>query len=237
MRELFIFTRERGIIKFMKSDEFKMDLQLFAEEDKKEEEKTTETGATETGASGENKKAEETKSYSEDEVQKMLQSEADRRVTQALKKAQEEWEEKLAEKERLAKLSAEEREKELERQKAEELAKKEKELQQKELRLQTIGLMEELEMPLAFVDFVMSSDYESTHKRAKDLKTLFLAEVQKAVQGEKETLLKGKTPPYLGEDKKEKKEPQPEMDKALQKAKETGDIKDLLRLKFAGKEL
>jgi hypothetical protein len=192
MRELFIFTRERGIIKFMKSDEFKMDLQLFAEEDKKEEEKTTETGATETGASGENKKAEETKSYSEDEVQKMLQSEADRRVTQALKKAQEEWEEKLAEKERLAKLSAEEREKELERQKAEELAKKEKELQQKELRLQTIGLMEELEMPLAFVDFVMSSDYESTHKRAKDLKTLFLAEVQKAVQGEKETLLKVK---------------------------------------------
>lgn len=86
----------------------KMNLQLLAED----------TGAGEGGGNNppeENKP--ESKTYTDEELQKLIQSESDKRVTQAMKTAEQKWqkeyEEKLAneksEAEKLAKMTADER--------------------------------------------------------------------------------------------------------------------------------
>ena len=83
----------------------KMNLQLLAED----------TGA---GNGGENKPPEENKpegkTYTEEELQKLIQSESDKRVTQAMKTAEQKWqreyekklEDEKSEAEKLAKMSA-----------------------------------------------------------------------------------------------------------------------------------
>ena len=92
------------------------DLQMFADG----EGDTGDTGDS-AGAGGEEDKPKETKTYTKDEVDKLLQSETDKRVTEALKTSRAKWESEYQEKlekekeevERLSKLSAKEKEEEL----------------------------------------------------------------------------------------------------------------------------
>jgi len=175
--------------------------------------------------------------FTKDEVLDLVQREADRRVTEALKKARKKWEDELKEKERLEKMSQEEREKELLEKTKKEIEARERELQMKQLRLDTIDLVKEMDMPLDFVDFVMAEDLSSTKERAKKLKDVFKQAVEKAVKDEKEKILKGSTPEHL-DDKggKQKQRPKPEYEKEKEKAEKTGNVLGLLRHKFASND-
>lgn len=129
-----------------------------------------------------------------EELQKLLQSEADRRVNDALKTAQGKWEEKLKEERenaaRLAKLTAAEKEKELLKLQAAEIAKREQALAQRELELKTIDLLQEKKLPIEFRDFVIGTDEAATIVRIDAFQKLFQASTQ-ALVDEK---LKGKAP-------------------------------------------
>jgi len=140
----------------------------------------------------------ELKTYTQDEVDKLLQSEADRRVTEALKTARAKWEKEFREKlekekkeaERLSKLSAEEREKELLKQKEEELAQKEKAIRMKELHLDTIEVLAEENLPVGFAEFLIQNDAETTNENIKKFKKEWQEALSKAV----DERIKGKSP-------------------------------------------
>lgn len=142
----------------------------------------------------ETKKEAEVKTYTEEEVLKKIQSESDKRVTEALKTAKENWkkelEEEEKEKQRLAKLSEKERVNE-------DLQKKEKEIAELNAKLNLVNLERDTEdrlaeenIPREFKTFLMGSDAESTNENIKAFKPIFEDLVQKQV----EERLKGKTP-------------------------------------------
>ena len=140
----------------------------------------------------------ELKTYTQDEVDKLLQSEADRRVTEALKTARAKWEKEFREKlekekkeaERLSKLSAEEREKELLKQKEEELAEKERAIRMKELHLDTIEVLAQEGLPVGFAEFLIKDDAETTNENIKKFKKEWQEALSKAV----DERIKGKSP-------------------------------------------
>ena len=140
----------------------------------------------------------ELKTYTQDEVDKLLQSEADRRVTEALKTARAKWEKEFREKlekekkeaERLSKLSAEEREKELLKQKEQELAEKERAIRMKELHLDTIEVLAEEGLPVGFAEFLIKGDAETTNENIKKFKKEWQEALSKAV----DERIKGKSP-------------------------------------------
>ena len=140
----------------------------------------------------------EPKTYTQDEVDRLLQSEADKRVTEALKTARAKWEKEYKEKlerekreaERLSKLSAEEREKELLKQKEQELAEKEKAIRMKELHLDTIEILAEEGLPVGFAEFLIKDDAETTNENIKKFKKEWQEALSKAV----DERIKGKSP-------------------------------------------
>lgn len=172
-------------------EEMRINLQLFAE-------------AGEGGTSGEGQEAEKV-SMTQEEFDKKLQSETDKRVTQALKTAQEKWEADFTAKleaekkeaERLAKLSADEKQKELLEKTRKDIESREKALRQKELKLDTIDLLSEKKLPVKFADFVMGEDAESTMERIK----AFEEQWQSALEAAVNEKLKGSTPTAGGKAK------------------------------------
>lgn len=143
-----------------------INLQFFAEE-------IEESDPTKDEGEGEPKLI----TLTEEELQEKLQREADRRVTEALKKREEklrkEMEERIEkerkEAEELAKLSAEERakvereRKEMELQKErEKLEQEKKKFYRERLELQTTKTLQERKLPTSFAKFVMGDDAEST---------------------------------------------------------------------------
>ncbi len=157
-----------------------MNLQLFTEEEPVEQEKPV---VEQNG-----------KTYSQEE----LQSETDKRVTQALKTAKEKWqkeyetklEEEKKEVERLSKLSAEEKEKELLKQQQQQLEEKEKAIQFRELQLDTIKILEEENLPVGFAEFLIKNDAETTNENIKKFKDEWQQAIEKAI----DLKLKGNTP-------------------------------------------
>jgi len=149
-----------------------MNLQLFAE-----------PGGEPDPENPENKGGEPTpedKPLTMEEIQKMIQSETDKvrtEYSQKLKDAK-------AEAERLAKEKMTEEEKaEFERQKLQkELEEKERALLERELNLLAVDLLTEAKMPLAFKDFVIGQDEETTKARVTTLKNLWNAALEQAVQ-------------------------------------------------------
>ena len=166
------------------------DLQMFADGEGN-------TGDS-AGAGGEEDKSKETKTYSKEEVDKLLQSETDKRVTEALKTSRAKWESEYQEKlekekeevERLSKLSAKEKEEELRKQKEKELAEKETALRLRELQLDTIGVLSDEELPVGFADFLIKDDAETTKSNISKFKT----EWQKAIAKAVDEKLKGNSP-------------------------------------------
>lgn len=168
----------------------RMDLQLFADE-------TTNEDANNEAENEETKETEE-KVYTQEELDKLLQSETDRRVTEALKTSRAKWEKEYKEKlekekkeaERLSKLSAEERERELLKQKEQELAEKEQAIRMKELHLDTIEILSEENLPVGFAEFLIKNDAETTNENIKKFKKEWQEALSKAV----DERIKGKSP-------------------------------------------
>ena len=140
----------------------------------------------------------EVRTYTEEEVQKLLQSESDKRVTEALKTAKKGFEEEQkkreeelrSELERQAKLSASEKEKEERERKDKELQDTKEELRRVYLEQNTVQKLTEENIPITFKNFLMGSDEKDTEENIKNFKIAYEKEVQKQV----EERLKGKTP-------------------------------------------
>ena len=148
----------------------------------------------------------ESKTLTVDEIQKLLQSEADKIRTEYSKKIKALESEKEAEKERLLKEKMTEDEKQkFEMNKLQkDLADKEAAIRQKELNLKAIELLKENEIDINFRDFVIGNDEKSTIAKVENLKKLWQEALQSAVEGKfKDNGRQPQEPP---------KEPAPEPD-------------------------
>lgn len=159
---------------------FKLNLQHFAD-------------GEEGGESGE-------KTYTQAELDKMLQSETDKRVTEALKTAQEKWSKEYAEKlenekkeaERLAKLSAEEREKAKFDKERKEFEDERAQFERDRLEMQVAKELANEGLDTEFASFLMDTDAD-TSISMENIKT-FKASFDKAVEAAVKARLAGRTP-------------------------------------------
>ncbi len=144
--------------------------------------------ATEAGI--ETTQGQEEKAYSQAEVDKLLQSETDKRVTEALKtreakirqEAEDNFKKQIQKEKELAELSAEEKAKKIAEEKANEIAQREKEIQRKELLFETKGLLQEKGLPLSFAEMLVAENNEETFKRVNEFQKAFQENVESVVQ-------------------------------------------------------
>lgn len=125
----------------------------------------------------ENKSTEqEVKTYTQEEVNKLLQSEADRRVSEALKKQQK----KFDEAQKLANMSSEEKLNYEYNQKLQELNDREAELSKRELLAETEKQLNEKGLPTAVAALIIGKDAETTLTNITSFADIF----NKAVESE-----------------------------------------------------
>ncbi|WP_051633650.1 DUF4355 domain-containing protein [Bacillus sp. UNC41MFS5] len=132
------------------------------------------------------------------DLEKLLQSEGDKRVTSAMQKAQAKWEAEFKQKleaekseaEKLAKMSEEEKMKaELEKEKA-KFEEERKQFMIERLELETVKQLSSLELPTEFAKFVLGADAESTKANIDT----FAGQWQKAIETAVDKKLQGHTP-------------------------------------------
>lgn len=133
---------------------------------------------------------EKNKTYTKEEVEALLQSEADKRVKQALDKANKKKQYEIAEAQKLAKMNEEEKFKyELET-REKQLAEREKELAVMANKNEASKILAEKGISLSLVDFVVSDEAEDMMERINTLDKAF----RDSVKNEVEKRLKGSTP-------------------------------------------
>lgn len=156
-------------MEFMKekiNESLKLDLQFFAEGE-------GDNPGADNNPSGEGEEGKpEVLELTPEELQRKIDSEADRRLDKVLKKKQQEWEselqqridEAIKEQQRLSQLSEKERKQEELSKKEKELLEKEQELARKELRSETIEVLQEKELPAKFANFLLAENAEKHWK-------------------------------------------------------------------------
>lgn len=124
----------------------------------------------------------EVKTYTQEQVDEMLQRETDRRVTQALQKQEKKNAEKVREAEKLARMNEEEKFKyELDQREA-AIAAKEKELALMENKNEASKILSEKGISLALVDFIVAEDAETMKANIDVLDKAFKASVKAEVE-------------------------------------------------------
>ena len=124
----------------------------------------------------------ETKTYTQEEVDKMLQSEVDRRITSALKKQAKSNEAKIKEAQKLAQMNESEKyEYELE-QREKAIEEKEKALALAENKNIASQILADKGLSLSLVDFVVAEDAETMNDRIKTLDKAFKESVKREVE-------------------------------------------------------
>ncbi|AVO22582.1 DUF4355 domain-containing protein [Aeribacillus composti] len=178
---------------------YKLNLQFFAEPGEGGEPGGDNPGA-EPGQGG--KGEPEVLELTPEELQRKIDSEADRRLDKVLKKKQQEWEEKFRERleqekkeaERLAKLSERERKEEELRKREEELQERLRQLELKELKADAIADLNNKGLPAEFADFLLADNAEKTLENINNFKHAFDKAVNEAVKEK----LRQDTPPAGG---------------------------------------
>lgn len=132
---------------------------------------SVENGATQEGATNTEK------TYTESEVQALLQSEADRRVSSALKKQQKEFENKMAEAEKLKNMDETQRRDYEYNQRLQELEAKEKEFALAQNKLEATKVMASRGLPVSFVDYIVADDAETMMENITNFEKAFKAAV------------------------------------------------------------
>jgi hypothetical protein len=133
-----------------------------------------------------------------EELEKLLQSEADRRVTGALQTAKEKWEAdyqakieaEKAEAEKLAKMTASEKEKHLLEKQKNQLAEKEKTIAAREMKLTKIDIFAEKKLPIKLVDYIPGDTAEEVKTNIDTFEKEWRSAIDEAVNEK----LKGKSP-------------------------------------------
>lgn len=121
------------------------------------------------------------KTYTEEEVQALLQKEADRRVSSALKKQQKEFETKMAEAEKLKSMDESQRRDYEYNQKLQELEQRERDFTIAQNKLEATKVLANRELPIEFVDYVVADDAETMMDNITRFEKLFKACVADAV--------------------------------------------------------
>lgn len=186
---------------------------------------TTKTGAETTTTESKPKTEEEIRA----EIQKEYEKQADKRVTDAIKKKEKEWADKQAKE----KMTEDERKQAEERERLEAQAKKDLDLTIKGLKLDVVDAVAELGMDAGFRNLIsvedlatISDDAERKEKltdRVKRMKAMFDEEVAKEVAKAKAEFLKGTTP-ATGSSKKE--------ETSYDTAKKNGNVKGMISAKL-----
>ncbi len=141
---------------------------------------------------GQNEPATETtpKTYTQEEVNDLLQRETDRRVTEALKKAEKKHEDRLREAQKLSQMNEQQKyEYELQQREA-AIAEKERQLALAENKNICSKMLAEKGIDLALVDFCVAEDAETMNQNIKLLDAAF----KKSVKAEVEKRLGSSTP-------------------------------------------
>lgn len=124
----------------------------------------------------------ETKTYTQEEVDKMLQSEVDRRITSALKKQAKNNEAKIKEAQKLAQMNESEKfQYELE-QREKAIAEKEKALALAENKNEASKILADKGLSLSLVDFVVAEDAETMNSNIRLLEKAFKDSVKREVE-------------------------------------------------------
>ena len=124
----------------------------------------------------------ETKTYTQEEVDKMLQSEVDRRITSALKKQAKTNEAKIKEAQKLAQMNESEKfQYELE-QREKAIAEKEKALALAENKNIASQILADKGLSLSLVDFVIAEDAETMNSNIRLLEKAFKDSVKREVE-------------------------------------------------------
>ena len=124
---------------------------------------------------------EEVKTYTQEEVDKLLQQEADRRVTSALKKQAEKFEREKAESEKLRDMDEQQRKEYEYEKKVKELENKEREFNLMQNKLEASKIMGEHGLPVSFVDYIVAEDAETMMANITNFETQWKAAVADAV--------------------------------------------------------
>jgi hypothetical protein len=129
-------------------------------------------------------------SYTKEEVEKLLQSEADRRIAQAQKKWEKESSKKVSEAEKLAKMNEEDRYKYELEQRDSKLAAREKEFALKLNENEALKVMDSRKIPASLVELVVCEDAEEMMKRINLIEEV----IKNAVSEQVRDKLKSPTP-------------------------------------------
>lgn len=121
------------------------------------------------------------KTYTESEVQALLQREGDRRVSSALKKQQKEFEKKTAEADKLRDMDESQRKEYEYTQRLQELENKEREFAIAQNKLEATKVMANRELPIEFVDYIVAEDAETMMENITTFERLFKGAVADAV--------------------------------------------------------
>lgn len=121
------------------------------------------------------------KTYTESEVQALLQREGDRRVSSALKKQQKEFERQTAEADKLRDMDESQRKEYEYTQRLQELEIKEREFAIAQNKLEATKVMANRELPIEFVDYIVAEDAETMMENITAFERLFKGAVADAV--------------------------------------------------------
>lgn len=133
------------------------------------------------GETGVEQKAETTKTYTQEEVNALLQQETDRRVTSALKKQQEKFNQEKSEAEKLAQMNDEQKRQYEYEKKVAELEKREKDFNIMQNKVSASKIMVEKGLPIAFVDYIVAEDADTMMSNITTFETQWKAAIADAV--------------------------------------------------------
>ena len=131
--------------------------------------------------SAENAGGDAPKTYTEEEVQALLQQEGDRRVSSAQKKWQKDLENKMAEAEKLRNMDESQRKEYEYEQKLHELEDREREFAITQNKLEATKVLANRNLPVEFVDYIVAEDAETMMANITTFEKLFNSAVADAV--------------------------------------------------------
>lgn len=140
------------------------------------------TNINQTGAEGIDTSTETAKTYTQAEVDALLQQEGDRRVTAALKKAEAKNAAKVKEAEKLAQMNEQEKYEYQLQQREQAIAEKEKALALAENKNEASKILAEKGLSLSLVDFVVAEDAETMAANISLLDKAFKLSVKAEVE-------------------------------------------------------
>ena len=121
------------------------------------------------------------KTYTESEVQALLQREGDRRVSSALNKQKKEFEKQVAESEKLKAMDESQRKEYEYSQKLQELEAREREFAIAQNKLEATKVLANRELPIEFVDYIVAEDADTMMENITTFERAFKSAVADAV--------------------------------------------------------